>query len=111
MARKQGLTVEEAARRLGKAASTVYGMIKRGELRTYDEGGQMRISEEVVAAAPRRTRGHPRVGAGALRGKKYAALADKGHTIAEIAKRFGVTTQAVSHEILRYREAAIREAE
>lgn len=98
------ITVTEAAKEIGVAASTVYGMVARGELTRYPDGASILLDPREVAKVPRRGRGRQRGPASELAGAEYARLREDGMSVSEIAARYQVTHQAVSSEIAYYRQ-------
>ena len=97
------VTVADAAKEIGVAPSTVYGMVARGELTRYPDGSQILLDPKEVARVPRRHRGRQRGPANELVGALYARLYANGMSMSEIAARYNVTHQAVSGEIAYYR--------
>ncbi len=99
------LTVKQAARKMKKAQTTLYGMIESGEVpHSTDEEGRIAVSPTDVASAPRRKRGHPFGDPETFRGKLFMELLGYGYTVTRIANRYGISRQAVSKAIARYKE-------
>lgn len=101
------IDVATAAERLGVAKTTVWGMVKRGELTVVSFEGptraRMMLSAAEVDAAPHgRRRGHPKAEVGKLRGAAYARLRAGGKSPSDIARKYNVSRQAVADALARF---------
>lgn len=108
------IDVATAAERLGVAKTTVWGMVKRGELTIvgYANDGEsaaggsrarMLLDAAEVDKAPHgRRRGHPKAEVGKLRGAAYARLRAGGKSPADIARKYNVSRQAVADALARF---------
>lgn len=102
------IDVASAATKLGVAKTTVWGMIKRGELFVVAYEGEgartrMMLSAADVDAAPHgRRRGHPKTDVAKLRGATYARLRAGGKSPADIARKYNVSRQAVADALSRF---------
>lgn len=109
-AAKKTIDVAAAAARLGVAKTTVWGMIKRGELfivgyEGEGEGARTRMmldAADVDAAPHGRRRGHPKAEVGKLRGAAYARLRAGGKSPSDIARKYNVSRQAVADALARF---------
>lgn len=102
------IDVATAAEKLGVAKTTVWGMVKRGELSVVAYEGQgararmMLDADEVDRAPHGRHRGHPKAEVGKLRGAAYAKLRAAGKSPSDIARKFEVSRQAVADALARF---------
>lgn len=102
-------TVTEAAEKTGVAPTTIYGMIKRGEVSASASGAVLQLDEPALRAMPRRRVGHPRSAPRQLKGAGYAAalraLPESDQSVNIVAAAFGVTPAAVRDAVARYERA------
>lgn len=102
------IDVATAAERLGVAKTTVWGMVKRGELSVVSYEGEglrarmMLDADEVDKAPHGRRRGHPKAEVSKLRGAAYAKLRAAGKSPSEIARKYEVSRQAVADALARF---------